>query len=77
MCTDAGDVRDDGHWIRALCIKMIDTVGVAQMSDFVLYIASPAVVLLSFETDFSVDKLVGAAWCAGIYAAITGISIAL
>lgn len=61
-----------------LCrIKMIDTVGVAQMSDFVLYIASPAVVLLSFETDFSVDKLVGAAWCAGIYAAITGISIAL
>lgn len=58
-------------------LHMIDDGGVAQMSNVVLYVASPAVVLQSFVTEFSVEKLVGAAWCAALSALITLVAIGL
>lgn len=57
--------------------KMIDDHSVAHMSNVVLYAASPAIILQSFATQFSFDKLFGALWCFGLSAVITGVAIAI
>ena len=58
-------------------VKMIDDHSVVRMSNVVLYVASPAVVLQSFATKFTMDKLTGAAACFVLSALITCVAICL
>ena len=55
--------------------KMIEHHGIAQMSNVILYAASPCIVGQSFLTDFSMQRLIEAGWCVVFSAIITGVTI--
>lgn len=58
-------------------VKMVNHQGVAQMSNIILYAASPCIVMQSFFTDFSMQRLMEAGWCIAFSAIITGVAILL
>lgn len=57
---------------------MIDDDGVAQLSNIVLYAASPALVIESFvSTEFSMERISGAVWCIVLSVVLVLISMVL
>ncbi len=51
-------------------LEVIGEQGVGELSSIIMYVATPAVILQAFVTEFSVERLVNGAWCAALSAVI-------